>query len=158
MSDNAAYRPRGRYFEEFEVGQKIVTAGRTVTESDVVSFAGLSGDYNQIHTDADYAAGWMFGERIAHGLLVLSIATGLAVQTGMIEGTVLAFRELEWKFSRPVMLGDTVHVEIEVVDMKALSRLGGGNVTMKVSVLNQHDEVVHRGRWVMLVKSENHND
>lgn len=158
MSDNAAYRPRGRFFEEFEVGQKIVTAGRTVTESDVVSFAGLSGDYNQIHTDADYAAGWMFGERIAHGLLVLSIATGLAVQTGMIEGTVLAFRELEWKFSRPVMLGDTVHVEIEVVDMKALSRLGGGNVTMKVSVLNQHDEVVHRGQWVMLVKSENHND
>lgn len=158
MSDNAAYRPRGRYFEEFEVGQKIVTAGRTITESDVVSFAGLSGDFNQIHTDADYAADWMFGERIAHGLLVLSIATGLAVQTGMIEGTVLAFRELEWKFSRPVMLDDTVHVEIEVIDTKALARLGGGNVTMKVSVLNQRDEVVHRGQWIMLVKSENQND
>lgn len=158
MSDKAAYRPRGRYFEEFDVGQEIVTGGRTVTESDVVSFAGLSGDYNQIHTDADYAAGWMFGERIAHGLLVLSIATGLAVQTGMIEGTVLAFRELEWKFSRPVMLGDTVHVEIEVTDKKALSRLGGGNVTMKVSVLNQRDEVVHRGQWVMLVKSENESE
>lgn len=158
MSDRQEYRPRGRYFEEFEVGQKIITAGRTITESDVVRFAGLSGDYNQIHTDADYAAGWMFGERIAHGLLVLSIATGLAVQTGMIEGTVLAFRELEWKFSRPVMLGDTVHVEIEVVETKALSRLGGGNVTMKVSVLNQRDEVVHRGQWVMLVKSGNQDE
>lgn len=154
MSEKAGYQPRGRYFEDFEVGQTIVTAGRTVTESDVVRFAGLSGDFNQIHMDAEYAAGWMFGERIAHGLLVLSMATGLAVQTGMIEGTVLAFRELEWKFSRSVMLGDTVHVEIEVVEMKELARLGAGNVTMKVSVLNQDDEVVHRGQWGMLVKSK----
>lgn len=153
MADTG-YQPRGRYFEEFEVGQTIVTAGRTITEGDIVRFAGLSGDFNQIHTDASYAEVGMFGERIAHGLLVLSIASGLAVQTGMIEGTVLAFRELEWKFSRPVMIGDTVHVVIEVVDTKALARLGGGNVTMKVSVLNQRDEVVHRGTWVMLVQSK----
>jgi len=147
------YQPRGRYFEDFEGGQTVVTAGRTITEGDIVQFAGLSGDFNQIHTDADFAAKGMFGERVAHGLLVLSIATGLAVQTGIIEGTVLAFREVEWKFSRPVMIGDTVHVEIEVEDMKALPRLGGGNVVMKVTVLNQKDEVAHRGRWVMLVKS-----
>lgn len=153
MADTG-YQPRGRYFEEFEVGQTIVTAGRTITEGDIVRFAGLSGDFNQIHTDASYAEAGMFGERIAHGLLVLSIASGLAVQTGMIEGTVLAFRELEWKFSRPVMIGDTVHAVIEVVETKALARLGGGNVTMKVSVLNQRDEVVHRGTWVMLVQSE----
>lgn len=153
MATNVQHRPRGRYFEEFEVGQTMVTAGRTVTEGDIVRFAGLSGDFNQIHTDADYAANTMFGERIAHGLLVLSIASGLAVQTGIIEGTVLAFRELEWKFSRPVMVGDTVHAEIEVEDTKAVPRLGGGNVTMKVTVRNQNDDVVHRGRWVMLVKS-----
>ncbi|HSM55552.1 MAG TPA: MaoC/PaaZ C-terminal domain-containing protein [Candidatus Sulfomarinibacteraceae bacterium] len=153
MADTG-YQPRGRYFEDFEVGQTIVTAGRTITEGDIVRFAGLSGDFNQIHTDAAYAEAGMFGERIAHGLLVLSIASGLAVQTGMIEGTVLAFRELEWKFSRPVMIGDTVHVVIEVMETKALARLGGGNVTMKVSVLNQRDEVVHRGTWVMLVQSQ----
>lgn len=153
MAAEEQYRPRGRYFEEFEVGQTVVTAGRTVTEGDIVRFAGLSGDFNQIHTDAAYAAGAMFGERIAHGLLVLSIASGLAVQTGIIEGTVLAFRELQWKFSRPVMIGDTVHAEIEVEETKALPRLGGGNVTMKVTVHNQDDDVVHRGRWVMLVKS-----
>ncbi|MFW6067995.1 MAG: MaoC/PaaZ C-terminal domain-containing protein [Chloroflexota bacterium] len=147
------HRPRGRYFEEFEVGQTVVTTGRTVTEGDIVRFAGLSGDFNQIHTDAAYAAGTMFGERIAHGLLVLSMASGLAVQTGIIEGTVLAFRELEWKFSRPVMIGDTVHLEIEVEETKAVPRLGGGNVTMKISVRNQNDDVVHRGRWIMLVKS-----
>jgi acyl dehydratase len=150
----ATHRPRGRYFEEFEVGDVIVTAGRTITEGDVVRFAGLSGDYNQIHTDAEYAANGPFGERIAHGLLVLSIASGLAVQTGMIEGTVLAFRELEWKFSRPVLLGDTIRVEIEVVDTKALPRLGGGNVSMKVSVVNQKGEKVQRGTWQMLVAAE----
>ena len=152
------YQPRGRTFEEFTEGDTIVTAGRTVTEGDIVRFAGLSGDFNQIHTDAAYAAEGMFGERIAHGLLVLSIASGLAVQTGIIEGTVLAFRELEWKFSRPVMIGDTVRVRIEVTETKALPRLGGGNVTMKVTVLNQEEQVVHRGQWVMLVQSKNEGD
>lgn len=150
----SSYRPRGRFFEEFEVGQTVVTAGRTITEGDIVRFAGLSGDFNQIHTDAAYASQGMFGGRIAHGLLVLSVASGLAVQTGIIEGTVLAFRELEWKFSRPVMIGDTVRAQIEVEDTKALPRLGGGNVVMKVNVLNQKDEIVHRGRWIMLVKSK----
>lgn len=149
----AGYQPRGRYFEEFAEGERVITAGRTVTEGDIVRFAGLSGDFNQIHTDAAYAAEGLFGERVAHGLLVLSIATGLAVQTGIIEGTVLAFRELEWKFSRPVMIGDTVHAEVEIVETKALPRLGGGNVRMKVSVVNQRGEVVHRGHWDMLVQS-----
>ncbi len=147
------FQPRGSYFEEFEPGQTVVTAGRTVTEGDIVRFAGLSGDFNQIHTDAEYAANEIFGERVAHGLLVLSMATGLAVQTGIIEGTVMAFRELDWKFSRPVMIGDTVHAEIEIEETKPLPRLAGGNVVMKVSVVNQKGEVVHRGHWVMLVKS-----
>lgn len=149
-----SHRPRGRFFEEFEVGQTVVTTGRTITEGDIVRFAGLSGDFNQIHTDAAYASEGMFGQRIAHGLLVLSIASGLAVQTGIIEGTVLAFRELDWKFSRPVMIGDTVHAEIEVEEIKSLPRLGGGNVVMKVNVRNQKDEIVHRGRWIMLVKNK----
>lgn len=147
------FQPRGRYFEEFEVGQTLVTAGRTITETDIVNFAGVTGDYNQIHVDAEYAAGQMFGQRIAHGLLVLSIAVGLAVQTGLIEQTVLAFRELEWKFSRPVMIGDTVHAHIEIVELKAMPRLGGGTVVMKVDVSNQRNETVQRGNWEMLVKS-----
>ena len=151
--ETAKYQPRGRYFEEFEAGMVIMTAGRTISESDIVNFAGLSGDFNQMHTDAAYAAEAMFGQRVAHGLLILSIAVGLAVQTGMIEGTVLAFRELTWKFSLPTMIGDTVRAKIEIVGTKLLPRLGGGNVTMKVAVLNQKDEVVHRGQWQMLVQS-----
>jgi acyl dehydratase len=149
-----SYQPRGLYFEDFEVGQKVVTAGRTVTEADIVTFAGLSGDFNQIHTDADYSANYDFGQRIAHGLLVQSIATGLAVRTGVIEGTVLAFRELSAKFSLPTFIGDTVHVVIEITEKKALPRLGGGNVTMKYSVMNQDGKTVQRGDWIMLVKSK----
>ena len=93
---------RGLWFEEFEVGQRIITPGRTITESDIVSFAGLSGDYNQIHTNAEFSSKTPFGKRVAHGLLVLSIASGLAMRTGVLEGTVLAFREINnWKFSLP---------------------------------------------------------
>jgi acyl dehydratase len=144
---------RGKYFEEFGVGQRIVTAGRTVTEADVVGFAGLTGDYNQIHTDAEFARNTLYAQRVAHGLLGLSIASGLAVQTGVMEGTVLAFREVnEWKFSRPVFLGDTLHAELEVVSTKAIPRLGGGSVELRVSVNNQKDETVMAGRWTILMQ------
>jgi acyl dehydratase len=152
---DAQFHPRGRYFEEFSIGDQVATSGRTITEADIVNFASHTGDFNEIHINADYAAGQMFGQRIAHGLLVLSIAVGLAVQTGFIERTVMAFRELDWKFSRPVMIGDTVRVVLEVTEIKEMARLGGGSVSMKVAVLNQRDEVVNRGNWAMLVASKN---
>ncbi|HSF80865.1 MAG TPA: MaoC/PaaZ C-terminal domain-containing protein [Anaerolineales bacterium] len=146
---------RGLYFEEFKVGLRVVSAGRTITESDIVNFAGLSGDYNQIHTDSVYSQTTPFGQRVAHGLLVLSIASGLAVQTGVLEGTVLAFREInEWKFTKPVYIGDTVHVEIEVIDAKALRRIGGGAVVLELNVLNQSGETTMRGTWTVLIASQ----
>ncbi len=148
------YRPRGMYFEDFHIGQQIVTAGRTITEADIMAFAGLSGDFNQLHTDAEFARKTPFGQRIAHGLLVTSIASGLAAQTGILEGTTIAFREIsEWKFSRPVFIGDTVHVVLEVVDLKPARRLGGGVVSIKVDVRNQHDETVMRGVWAVIMAS-----
>ncbi len=144
--------PRGMFFDEFQPGFKIVTAGRTITESDIVRFAGLSGDYNQIHVDAQYAAGSIAGQRVAHGLLVLSIASGLAVQTGMMEGTIIYFREItEWKFVKPVVIGDTIHVVVEVKETKEIRRIGAGSVTMDLEVRNQKDEVVNRGLWNVLV-------
>jgi 3-hydroxybutyryl-CoA dehydratase len=146
--------PRGMYFEEFTPGQTIVTAGRTITETDVVNFAGLSGDFNQMHVDAAFSLKTVFGQRVAHGLLVLSVVSGLAVQTGVMEGTVLAFREVDqWKFSRPVFLGDTVHAELVVKETKELRRLGGGSVTIDLHVKNQKDEVVQSGVWVVLIAS-----
>ena len=146
---------RGMFFEEFAIGQKVRTAGRTVTETDVVGFAGLSGDYNQIHVDAAYAKTVPFGQRVAHGLCVLSIASGLAVQTGIMEGTVLAFREInEWKFSLPVFFGDTIHVEMEVTELKAILRLGGGNVSITLDVQNQDGKTVQKGKWAVLMMSQ----
>jgi 3-hydroxybutyryl-CoA dehydratase len=148
-------RPRGKYFEELSLGQKIYTAARTVTEADVVSFAGLSGDFNQIHIDARFAAQSLFGQRVAHGLLVLSIVSGLAAQTGVMDRTVIAFREIaEWKFSKPVFFGDTVRGEMEVVGLKPFPRLGGGAVEIALAVKNQKDESVMSGKWVVLLQSK----
>lgn len=150
----AQRNPRGLYFEEFEVGQKTTSGGRTITEADVVAFAGLSGDYNAIHTDAEYARTAPFGQRVAHGLLVLSIASGLAVSTGLLEGTVLAFREIDsWKFSLPTFIGDTVHVEMEIEETKALPRLGGGSVMIGLDIRNQDHKTVMKGRWSVLIMS-----
>ncbi len=142
---------RGMYFEEFEPGLEITTPSRTVTESDVFSFAGLSGDYNQLHTDAEFAKNTMFGRPIAHGMLVLSIATGLAARMGFIEGTALAFRELSWKFSSPVFFGDTVHIVARCREKKLMPRLGGGIVVFDVRVVNQEGKVVQRGDWQLLM-------
>jgi len=145
---------QGFYFEEFEPGQTIISAGRTITEADVVAFAALSGDWNQLHTDAEYAATHAFGQRVAHGLLILSIASGLVMRLGILEGTALAFRDIgDWKFSLPVFLGDTIRVRATVTETKAMRRLGGGLVKVKVEVLNQDDKVVQRGTWGVLVKS-----
>ncbi len=144
--------PRGWYFDQFETGQKIKSPGRTVTESDIVSFAGLSGDYNQIHVDAEYSKSSPFGQRIAHGLLGLAIASGLAVQTGVMEGTVVAFREItEWKFVKPIFIGDSIHVEMEVLETKEFRRIGAGAVIISMNVINQHDESVMKGIWNTLI-------
>jgi 3-hydroxybutyryl-CoA dehydratase len=144
----------GLYFEEFQLGQQIYTPARTVTESDITTFAGLSGDYNQIHTNAELAKTTPYGQRIAHGLLVLSVASGLAMRSGFLEGTVMAFREInEWKFIKPVFIGDTVHVEITILETKALPRIGGGAIVLSLVVNNQKDETVMKGRWTALVAS-----
>ena len=148
------YKPRGLYFEDFEVGQRFYSIGRTITESDIVNFAGLSGDYNQIHTDAQFAENTPFEQRIAHGLLVTSIASGLVMQSGLIEGTTLAFREIKnWKFAKPAFIGDTVHVEVDVESTKALRRVGGGAIEIALTVKNQHDEIVMKGVWTVLIVS-----
>lgn len=145
----------GMYFEEFEIGQKMISPGRTITESDVVGFAGLSGDFNRIHTDAPYAKKTPFGARVAHGLLGLSIASGLALRTGVLEGTVIAFREINsWKFTKPVYLGDTIHVEMTIVQTKAMKRVGGGKVELEFDVQNQKDVTVMKGVWSVLVMSK----
>ena len=143
---------RGLYFEEFNVGDTVTSAGRTITEADIVSFAALSGDWNAIHVDAEFAKSQMFGERIAHGLLGLSIASGLAVRLGFIEDTVIAFMGLDWKFRAPIKIGDTIHMQAQIAEKKPMPRLGGGLIILNVEVLNQRGETTQKGTWSMLMK------
>lgn len=152
MTTRKLAQPAGLYFEEFEIGDKVESVGRTITETDIVNFAGISGDWNLIHTDAEYSATQMFGQRVAHGLLVLSIASGQAVRLGFMEDTILAFRGLEWKFQRPVFIGDTIRLRVIIEEKKEMRRMGGGLVTFKMEVVNQKNEVCHRGTWEILCK------
>ena len=146
-------RARGMYFEEFVLGQEILSPARTVTETDVVQFAGLSGDYNVLHTDAEFAKGTPYGQRIAHGLLGLSLASGLAARAGFIEGTAQAFMGLNWKFRAPIFLGDTIRLLTKVSRLRPMPSMGGGVVVFELTVLNQRDETAQEGEWTLLVKS-----
>lgn len=146
-------RARGMYFEEFVLGQEILSPARTVTETDVVQFAGLSGDYNVLHTDAEFAKSTPYGQRIAHGLLGLSLASGLAARAGFIEGTAQAFMGLNWKFKAPIFLGDTIRLLTKVSRLRPMPSMGGGLVVFELTVLNQRDETAQEGEWTLLVKS-----
>jgi len=147
-------RPRGLYFEEFEAGAELVTPGRTITETDIQLFAGLTGDYTQLHTNAEFCKDTIFGQRVAHGLLGLSIASGLAARLGFIEGTAVALREVTWKFTGPIFIGDTIHLLVNVAEKKAMPRLGMGLITFDVSLINQKDEVAQKGQWKALIQSQ----
>lgn len=153
MMGEETSRPTGRYFEELSVGDTMVTPARTITETDIVLFAGLSGDYSQLHTDAEFAKDSRFGGRIAHGLLGLAIASGLASRLGFLEGTVLAFMGLDWRFRGPIMIGDTVHAVVKVSQSREMRRLGGGLVAFAVELVNQRGETVQDGKWNILVRS-----
>jgi acyl dehydratase len=145
----------GLTFDEFEVGARYTSQARTVTEADVVSFAGLSGDFNPLHTDAEFGKSTPFGERIAHGMLVVAMATGMSNWTGIFEGTTIALMEQVIRYKRAVMFGDTVHLELEVLDKKETSKPDRGVVRFTTQVLNQRDEVVIDGEWTLMMKRSN---
>ena len=130
------------YFEDFIPGVEHVTRGRTITESDITRFAGLSGDFVELHTNEEYARQSPFGRRIAHGLLTLSISSGLMVQMNLVTDTVVAFYGIDkLRFVKPVFIGDTIHVRKKVAD--AMSKGGEvGVITFETSVLNQNGETV----------------
>lgn len=144
---------RGLYFEDLEVGQTYATTARTVTEADIVNFAGVSGDFNPVHTDAEQAKNSQFGERIAHGLLGLAIASGQAFSLGFLEGTIIAWTGLDWKFRLPIFIGDTIHTSTTVKKLQARKSVGGGFVTFEIKVINQKGETTQKGTWSVIVKS-----
>ena len=128
-----------RYYDDFQVGDIEVTRARTITEADIVNFAAFSGDWYPLHTDIEYAKKSPFGERIAHGMLVLSVATGLMP---LYEMAIIAFYGMDKvRFTAPTKIGDTIHVELEVIEKQDKGELGGV-VSLKESVKNQRGEDV----------------
>ncbi len=147
------FTPRGKFFEEFEVGQEIFSPGRTITETDIMQFANLTGDTNPMHTDAEYSKTTMFGERIAHGLLGLSYTMGLLWPLGFLEGTVIAFMGLEAKFKAPIKIGDTISASAKVRQKKEMKAMGGGIVVLESRLTNQRGEMVQQADLTLLIKS-----
>ena len=126
-----------KYYEDFKVGEKIISRGRTITEADIVMFAGFSGDWHPLHVDELYAKKGLFGERIAHGFLVLSVASGLM---GLAEMAILAFYGMDRvRFLAPTKIGDTIRLELEVME-KVDRNDKEGLINFKNTVKNQADE------------------
>ncbi|HEV2056992.1 MAG TPA: MaoC/PaaZ C-terminal domain-containing protein [Methylomirabilota bacterium] len=139
------------FFEDLKIGQEFTSPGRTVTEADIVIFAGLSGDYNVLHTDAEHMKSSIFGERIAHGLLGLSIQQGLASrgEPAAAHGPLSALR---WKFKGPIKIGDTVHVLSRIAAKRDGPDARRGLVTMVRRLVNQRGEVVQEGETEYVVE------
>jgi acyl dehydratase len=139
------------YYEDLNVGDEHLSTGRTVTETDVISFAGLSGDFNNMHIDEEFAKKTVFGTRVAHGLCVLSIASGLWFTMPRL--ATVAFMGLEdWRFSGAVKFGDTIRITRKLAEKKEHKRPNMGFLTFEVNVHNQNQEVVQKGKWVILVQ------
>jgi acyl dehydratase len=143
--------PRRRYFDDIEIGEEYESPGRTVTEADIVLFAGVSGDYNVVHTDAELMKTSIFGERIAHGLLGLAIQSGLLTRA-MQPYATMAFAGLRWKFKGPIRIGDTIRVRGKVTAKKETSKPDRGLVTLARTVVNQRDEIVQEGETDLMVE------
>jgi acyl dehydratase len=144
---------RGLYWEQWEVGTVFESAARTMTETDIVLFAGLSGDYNPLHVDEEYCRSTIFGERIAHGPLVYAIAAGLLFQLHLYDDTLIAFLGFEdLRFTRPVKAGDTIHARIQVLEKRETSRADRGVMKRQLQVVNQRGEVVQEGIQNFLLK------
>jgi acyl dehydratase len=143
----------GLWFEDYQVGSAGETAGRTITESDVMNFAGVTGDFNELHTNAELMRDSPFGARLAHGALVLSVVTGLRQQSGQFDGTIVAPVEIRsWRYRAPVYINDTIRARSEVIELRETSTRERGILIEQISVVNQRDEVVQEGEMVTLLR------
>ncbi len=144
-------RIHARYWEEIEVGEEYRSPGRTVTEADIVNFAGLSGDWNILHTDAESMKHSLYGERIAHGLLGLAIQAGLSARAMPRPFATLAFTGIRWRFKGPIRIGDTISVQLRVREKREGTKPDRGLLVLSRQVLNQRGEVVQEGETDLLI-------
>ncbi|MCY2961049.1 MAG: MaoC/PaaZ C-terminal domain-containing protein [Planctomycetota bacterium] len=143
---------RGLPFEAFEPGANWVSRDRAVAQADVDAFAALTGDHNPIHIDAAYAARTPFRTRIAHGLLVESLISGLAWDLGVFDGTIVALREVSMRFEAPVLPGDVLRLELEVLERDPAPGPRRGWVRFATRARNQRAELVLDGQWLTIVQ------
>lgn len=144
----------GLYFDELDEGRTFESPSRSITAGDVEAFIALTGDDNRLHTDDDFARENGFDRRIAHGALVVALATGLAWQTGMLVDTTIAFRSIDaWKFILPVYPDDSISLRVVAGECRPLPRLKAGLVRFDLDVVNQHGAVVASGALRMLMRN-----
>ena len=142
----------GRMFHEFEIGQRFITPGRTITEADIGAFAGLTGGYNPVHTDEVFAAASDFGSRIAHGPMGIGIAFGLASRLDLIDGTVVALLGVTWDFKAPMRPGDTIRALIAVTGKRPVKNPSLGLVELAIELTSQTDEILQSGSARLLIR------
>lgn len=131
-----------KYFDDFKIGESAVSPGRTITETDIINFAGITGDWYELHTNQEWAARSQFGQRIAHGALIFSVATGLALRIDPPSEALIAFYGLDrLRFVKPTFIGDTIYVR-QTVQEKTARNEHSGVVTVQTEVINQRDEIV----------------
>jgi acyl dehydratase len=141
------------YFEDMVVGQTYTSPRRTISETDIVQFAGLTGDYNPLHTDDIFAAASGFGQRIAHGPMLVGIAFGLLSRVGVLDGTALALLEIAWTFPAAVKPQDTIHVQATVANARLSRKKDRGVIQLNIEIVNQHGKTVQAGHAKVLVKT-----
>ncbi|MFT3820607.1 MAG: MaoC/PaaZ C-terminal domain-containing protein [Rubrivivax sp.] len=142
----------GLFYEDFEIGREYETAGRTITETDLVTFAYLSGDYNPLHTDVEFAKQTVWGQRLVYGVLGFVFASGLRARLGIFEGTVIAFLGMTWDFKGPMFIGDTIRSRVSIVEKRETKKSDRGIVRQKVQLLNQRGEVVQEGVMTQMMR------
>jgi acyl dehydratase len=151
MNFNA--EPRGRYFDDFEIGQEVVTPARTITSTDIVNFACLTGDFNEVHTNFEYCKTTPFGEPVAHGPLVYGIMGGLQYASGINDGTLLGLLGIDqWRMLAPVKHGDTIRVVQKVVEKKETSKPDRGVITFLRQCVKQDGSVVQEMKATLMYK------
>jgi len=144
--------PHGMVFEEFAVGQRFETGTRVITEADVMAFADVSGDRNPLHLDEAYGRASAFGERVAHGVLGIAVATGLVNALGLTRGTLVALRGLRWSFEAPIRFGTTVRAILQVEAVHGTRDPGRGRVTLAVDLVDGAGAPLQSGALELLVR------
>ena len=147
------------YYEDLYEGQTFTSPARTVTETDLVSFAMLSGDWNPIHTDQEFAQTTYYGKRVVHGMFGISMMTGLLDRTGVFDGSAIAMLGIkDWSFKGPIFVGDTLHFEMEIISKRLTSKEGRGIVDRRFKLINQRGETVQEGHIALMLRLDANSD